>query len=119
MDTAKVEAIAKALKACEAAKLLHLLLLGLLLKAKHSRKAILLRLLGHALEPSNAIHLHALKSGQLLLKATHSAAWHLTLKQHRELLLLNLLLKHGLLLSLGLGHERKLKLIMLLLLWIW
>ena len=126
-NTAKVETIAtlsalessKALETCEAAKLLHLLLLGLLLllKTKHGRETVLLRLLGlllHALKSSNAIHLHTLESSELLLKATHTAA----LKQHRELLLLKLLLKHGLLLPLGLGHEGKLKLILLLLLWI-
>ena len=126
-NTAKVEIIAalsalesrKALETCEAAKLLHLLLLGLLLlKTKQGRETVLLRLLGllllHALKPSNAIHRHTLESSELL-KATHAAA----LKQHRELLLLKLLLKHGLLLPLGLGHEGKLKLILLLLLlWI-
>lgn len=123
-DTAKIEGIAtlsalkssKALETSEAAKLVHLLLLLLLLlKTKHGRETVLLRLLGlllHALEPSNAIHLHTLESSQLLLKATHTAA----LKQHRELLLLNLLLKHGLLLPMSLGHEGKLKLILLLLL---
>ena len=124
-NTAKVEIIAalsalesrKALETCEAAKLLHLLLLGLLLlKTKQGRETVLLRLLGllllHALKPSNAIHRHTLESSELL-KATHAAA----LKQHRELLLLKLLLKHGLLLPLG--HEGKLKLILLLLLlWI-
>ena len=122
-NTAKVEIIAalsalesrKALETCEAAKLLHLLLLGLLLlKTKQGRETVLLRLLGlllHALKPSNAIHRHTLESSELL-KATHAAA----LKQHRELLLLKLLLKHGLLLPLGLGHEGKLKLILLLLL---
>lgn len=125
-NTAKIENIAtlsalesgKALETCKAAKLLHLLLLGLLLlKTKHGRETVLLRLLGlllHTLKPSNAIHLHTLESSELLLKATHTAA----LKEHRELLLLKLLLKHGLLLPLGLGHEGKLKLILLLLLWI-
>ena len=125
-NTAKIETIAtlsalessKALETCKATKLLHLLLLGLLLlNTKHGREAVLLRLLGlllHALKPSNAIHLHTLESSELLLKATHTAA----LKEHRELLLLKLLLKQGLLLPLGLGHEGKLKLILLLLLWI-
>lgn len=112
-DTLRALESSKALETCEAAKLLQLLLLEqLLLKTKHGRETVLLRLLRlllHALKPSNAIHMHTLESSELL-KATHTAA----LKQHRELLLLKLLLKHGLLVPLG-----KLKLILLLLLLQW
>jgi len=102
----------KALETRETTKLLHLhLLLGLLLKTEHGREAILLRLLLHALKSGHAIHLHALKAGQLLLKAAHGTG--LSLEQHRELLLLDLLLKQGLLLPLGLGNESQLVLLLL------
>ena len=102
----------KALETRETTKLLHLhLLLGLLLKTEHGREAILPRLLLHALKTGHAIHLHALKAGQLLLKATHGTG--LSLQQHRELLLLDLLLKQGLLMPLGLGNESHLVLLLL------
>ena len=102
----------KALETRETTKLLQLhLLLGLLLKTEHGREAILLRLLLHALKSGHAIHLHALKAGQLLVKAAHGTG--LSLEQHRELLLLDLLLKQGLLLPLGLGNESQLVLLLL------
>jgi hypothetical protein len=102
----------KALETRETTKLLQLhLLLGLLLKTEHGREAILLRLLLHALKSGHAIHLHALKAGQLLLKAAHGTGR--SLEQHRELLLLDLLLKQGLLLPLGLGNESQLVLLLL------
>lgn len=102
----------KALETRETTKLLHLhLLLGLLLKTEHGREAILPRLLLHALKTGHAIHLHALKAGQLLLKAAHGTG--LSLEQHRELLLLDLLLKQGLLMPLGLGNESQLVLLLL------
>lgn len=123
-NTAEVETTAtlsalksrKALETSKAAKLLHLLL-GMLMQTKHSREANILRLLGllHTLEASHAVHLHALESGHLLLKAANGAARKLALKQHRKLLLLNLLLQHCLLMPLGLGHDGKLNLILLLL----
>ena len=102
----------KALETRETTKLLHLhLLLGLLLKTEHGRKAILPRLLLHALKSGHAIHLHALKASQLLPKAAHGTG--LSLVQHRELLLLDLLLKQGLLMPLGLGNESQLVLLLL------
>jgi len=47
----------------------------------------------------------------LLLKAAHGTG--LSLEQHRELLLLDLLLKQGLLMPLGLGNESQLVLLLL------